>query len=142
MSTVVHSISENPRLRIARLVERLVLRQRLAALDEVREHLPLTDPDRHDLDRTDAVFGRLLLDAPDDKVIKRQRRAALLRVIKAEGGKWKTGRVIRLYRRLGYGPVGKQRASQDLKALRAAGHLVQHDVDGARFFVLDGGSDA
>lgn len=142
MSTVVHSISGHPRLRIARLVRLLVARQRLAALDQVREHLPLNDPDRHDLDRTDTVFGRLPLGAPDDKVIKRQRRAALLRAIEADGGRWKTGRAIRLYRALGYGPVGKQRASQDLKTLRAAGHLIQHDRDGVRFFTLDGGSDA
>lgn len=132
MSTVVHSITGRPRLRIARIVERL----RLADLDQVREHLPLTDPDRHDLDRTDLVFGRLPLADVDDTVIIRQRRAALLRTIRAEGGRWKTGRAIRLYRRLGYGPVGKQRASQDLKSLRAAGHLIQHDRDGVRYFEL------
>ena len=132
--SAVHSITSRTGLRITRLVCML----RLAALDNVREGLPLTDPDRHDLDRTDVAFGQLPLGDVDTVVIVRQRRAALLRAIKAEGGRWKTGRAIRLYRRLGYGPVGKHRASQDLKALRAAGHLIQHDRDGVRYFELTG----
>lgn len=136
--SAVQSISGRTGLRITRLVCML----RLAALDNTRERLPLTDPDRHDLDRTDVAFGRLPLGDVDTVVIVRQRRAALLRAIEAEGGRWKTGRTIRLYRRLGYGPVGKHRASQDLKSLRAAGRLIQHDRDGVRFFTFDGGSDA
>lgn len=138
MSAAVHSIAGRTGLRITRLVCML----RLAALDNTRERLPLTDPDRHDLDRTDVAFSRLPLGDVDTVVIVRQRRAALLRAIEAEGGRWKTGRAIRLYRRLGYGPVGKHRASQDLKTLRAAGHLIQHDHKGVRYFVLDPRGDA
>jgi len=137
VSSTVHSISGNPRLRISRLVELLTIRQRLAALDTVREHLPLTDPDRHDLDRTDTAFGNLPLDTHNQKTVHQQRRTALLRAIREQGGRWKSGRVIRLYRRLGYGPVGRHSAVADLKKLRAAGHLIQHDEEGVRFFTLD-----
>jgi hypothetical protein len=37
----------------------LVTRQRLAELDQLRERLPLTDPDRHDLDTVDVTCRRL-----------------------------------------------------------------------------------
>lgn len=60
MSAVVHPISENPRLRIRRLVETLVARQQAAALEKLRASLPLDDPDRHALDTVaDAAFDRL-----------------------------------------------------------------------------------
>lgn len=66
MSAVVHSISQSPRLRIARLVQMLVIRQRLAALDELRTRLPLDDPDRHTLDSdADARFAQLATDHPE-----------------------------------------------------------------------------
>jgi hypothetical protein len=60
MSVVVHSLSENPRLRIRRLVQLLVERQQAAALEDLRTHLPLDDPDRHSLDTVaDAAFARM-----------------------------------------------------------------------------------
>jgi hypothetical protein len=140
--TVVRPIAENRHLRISRLVQLLVVRQRLAALDELRTHLPIDDPDRHALDSTDTLCAVLAAGESDADLVTVQRRKALLKAIKAEGGRWKSGRAIRLYQHLGYGVVGHHRAAADLKALRAAGHLVQHDVRGARYFTLDGGRDA
>ncbi|MGW5123218.1 hypothetical protein ACWEQ7_03980 [Streptomyces sp. NPDC004069] len=138
MSTVVHSINGRPRLRISRLVELLVTRQRLAALDATRQLLPLDDPDRHDLDTVDTTYGRMTIDAPDAEVITVQRRAALLRAVRAEGGRWKSGRVIRLYQQLGYGVVSQGTASRDLRALRAAGLLRRHVKPGVTYYTLTG----
>ncbi|MFF7142332.1 hypothetical protein ACFZB5_13925 [Streptomyces nodosus] len=140
MSAVVHSIKGHPRLRISRIVQLLVTRQRLAALDDLRTHLPLDDPDRHALDTVDTAYGRMEIQTPDPAIVTEHRRAALLHAIRAEDGRWKAGRATRLYMRLGYGVVGKHRAAGDLKALRAAGHLIQHDTDGVRYFTLDGAS--
>lgn len=53
MATVVHPVAANPRLRIRRLITLLVEHQRATALEQLRQSLPLTDPDRHALD-TDA----------------------------------------------------------------------------------------
>ncbi|MFI8535442.1 hypothetical protein ACIGMX_34995 [Streptomyces aquilus] len=145
MSTVVYSTSGRPRLRIARLVQLLVARQRLAGLDELRERLPLGDPDRHALDvDIDRRFAELAASYTPlaDGAANEGRRAALWQAIQKEGGRWKSGRALRLYRSLGYCRIGKSTASHDLKVLRAAGHLVQHDEDGVRYFTLDGGSDA
>lgn len=65
MSAVVHSISGNPRLRIAGLVKLLVERQQAAVLEDMRTHLPLLDPDRHALDTAaDAVFARIACEYP------------------------------------------------------------------------------
>ncbi|MFJ5151444.1 hypothetical protein ACIQCF_07620 [Streptomyces sp. NPDC088353] len=138
MSTVVHSINGHPHLRISRLVELLVIRQRLVALDETRQLLPLGSPDRHDLDPVDAAYGRMPIRIPDAAVIARRRRTALLRAVRAEGGRWKTGRAIRLYQRLGYGLIGHGTAARDLLALSGAGHLVRHETDGARYFTPAG----
>lgn len=61
MSAPVHPISENPRLRIRRLVALLVERQQAAALEDLRTHLPVDDPDRHALDtEADEAFARLV----------------------------------------------------------------------------------
>lgn len=62
MSTVFLPISSAPRSRIACLVAMLVVRQRLAALDEQRTQLP--DLDRHALDTVDVACARL---APSTK---------------------------------------------------------------------------
>jgi hypothetical protein len=134
MTTVAHSISQNPRLRIARLVQLLVARQRLAALDELRSHLPLTDPDRHDLDRVDAACGRMRITAPDPDVVTVQRRAALLKAVETKGGRWKPSRAISLYQALGYGPVGKSRAAHDLRHWEQAGRLKRHDHKGVTYY--------
>ncbi|MEV6833564.1 hypothetical protein AB0N17_03375 [Streptomyces sp. NPDC051133] len=138
MSAVVHSISENPRLRIACLVQLLVARQELAAIDEMRSHLPLDDPDRHDLDRVDTACGRMTITTPDADVVTAQRRTALLRAVKAEGGRWKSGRAVRLYEHLGYGHLGQGTAARDLLHLAAAGHLARYEGDGCRYFTLRG----
>lgn len=66
MSAVVHPISENPGLKIARLVQLLVVRQRLAALDEQRTAWPVDHEYRHTLDvRADLAFSRLACECPD-----------------------------------------------------------------------------
>ncbi|MEU3620647.1 hypothetical protein ABZ725_51685 [Streptomyces sp. NPDC006872] len=49
-----------PLTRLKADMGKLVVRQRLAALDQLREQLPLTDPDRHALDTAaDARFAAL-----------------------------------------------------------------------------------
>lgn len=67
MSVVVHSISHSPRSRVARLVALLVDRQRaaaererLAALDDYRAHLPVDHPYRHMLDSVDVACARMV----------------------------------------------------------------------------------
>lgn len=138
MSAVVHSISENPQLRIARLIQMLVTQQRLAALDELRTHLPLDDPDRHALDTVDAAYARITISFPDPDALAADRRAVLLRAVKAQGGRWKSGRAIRLYESLGYGRVGRHRTARDLLYLASLGHLIRHETDGVRYFTRPG----
>jgi hypothetical protein len=73
MSALVSPISRNPRSRIARLVQMLVERQRhaveverLAALDDYREHLPLDHPYRHMLDvPVDVACARMVCASED-----------------------------------------------------------------------------
>lgn len=115
----------------------LVARQRLADLDTLRERLPLDDPDRHALDPVDTACARMRIQEPDADTLATHRRAALLRAIRAEGGRWKSGRAIRLYEHLGYGRVGRHRAARDLLALSAAGHLIRRETDGNRYFTLN-----
>lgn len=57
MSATIHPISENPRLRIRRLVTLLVTRQRLAA--------GIAAEARHQLDNSDTAFARLACEHPD-----------------------------------------------------------------------------
>lgn len=83
-----------------------------------------------------ALDARLILhpkSAPAD-VVKEQRRAALLRAMQAQGGRWKAGRVISLYRSLGYGAVGKSRAAHDLRYWAQAGLLDRHDHKGVTYY--------
>lgn len=132
MSVVVHSVSENPRLRIARLVKALVERQNAArSFLEAREHTA-AESERISY----ALDARLVLrpgTTPID-VITVQRRKALLRAVEAEGGRWKTGRAIRLYQALGYGPVGQSRAAHDLRHWERAGRLKRHDHKGVTYY--------
>jgi hypothetical protein len=66
MRAVVHPVSAGPDTRIARLIKLLVERQRLASLDQLRERLPLTDPDRHDLDvDADHRFAAMAIAHPE-----------------------------------------------------------------------------
>jgi len=136
MSTVVHSISENPRLRISALVQLLVARQRVARefLDAAAHTAAESERIAYTLD------ARLVLhpEAVPSAVLAEQRQAALLRAVRAEGGRWKSGRARRLYEHLGYGRISKSIASHDLLTLAAAGHLTRHDSDGCRYFDFTG----
>ncbi|MEU1448717.1 hypothetical protein [Streptomyces mirabilis] len=69
------------------------------------------------------------------------RQAWLLTAIQATGGRWKTGMVRTAYRENGFGAVGTNRVSRDLRALTAAGHLRQIDEDGVRYYLPTGGGD-
>ena len=108
----------------------------LSALEELRTHLPLTDPDRHDLDRVDAAYGQMTITTPDPEVVTAQRREALVRAMEAEGGRWKTGRGVRLYASLGYGRVGKSRVAQDFRYWHLAGRLKRHDRKGVTYYTF------
>jgi hypothetical protein len=138
MSTVAPPISENPRIRA--LVSLLVERQRVAReFLDAREHT--ASPSKRIAYALDA---RLILHpepAPAEVVVT-QRRAALLHAIKAQGGRWKTGHAIRLYRALGYGPVGKSRAAQDLRHWQQAGLLQRHDRKGVTYYTPITGEDS
>jgi hypothetical protein len=126
---------------VAALVARQT-EQRLADLDALRERLPLTDPDRHAIDTVDTACCRMRICTPDAEVITVQRQAALLKAIKAEGGRWKSGRTVRLYEALGYGHLSKGTAARDLLALSSASHLIRHETDGVRYFTLNTRKDA
>jgi hypothetical protein len=139
MSAVVHSISEHPRLRIARLVELLRRHHEARVFLTARKH---TEVESERI--AYALDARLILhpETVPANVITDQRRKALLRTIRAEGGRWKSGRARRLYERLGYGHLGKGTASRDLLHLAAASHLIRHEADGVRYFTLAGDRDA
>lgn len=139
MSAVVHPIGENPRLRITRLVKLLVERQ-----EQQRAARQFLDAIEHTASPTKriayALDARLALHpepVPAD-VVTGQRREALLRAIRAQGGRWKTGRVIRLYQALGYGRVGKSRAALDLRHWHEAGRLKRHDKKGVTYYTPRG----
>jgi hypothetical protein len=67
MSAIVSPIGSRPRLRIARLVQLLVERQRLAALDDYREHLPVDHPYRYMLDVVDVTCAQLACQNGDER---------------------------------------------------------------------------
>lgn len=140
MSTVAHPASEHPRLRIRRLMRMLAERHVSA-----REFLDAAEHTAAESERIAYILDARLVLHPGTvpaSVLAEQRQAALLRAVTEQGGRWKSGRACRLYRSLGYGQLAKSTGSHDLKALRAAGHLIQHDVEGVRYFTLDGGSNA
>jgi hypothetical protein len=132
MSTAVRPISQNPRLRIARLMELLVERQQ-SAQAFLDAHAHTASPSEQIAYALDA---RLVLHpgAVPAELLAEQRQAALLRAVKQQGGLWKSGRARHLYEALGYGQLSKSTASHDLCALAAAGHLIRHEADGCRFF--------
>ena len=133
MSATVHPIGANPRLRITRLVQLLVERQRQAQaqvfLDAAAHTASPSEKVAYALD------ARLVMhpEVVSAEVVK-ERRAALLREIQQQGGRWKTGRAIRLYLALGYGRVGKSRAAQDLRHWETAGCLKRHDMEGVTYY--------
>lgn len=70
------------------------------------------------------------------------RQGWLLDRIRAEGGRWKTGRARTTYARGPHGSVGVDRVRRDLQAIHAHGHLHQIDEDGVRYYLLREDSDA
>lgn len=71
--------------------------------------------------------------APDDSTVAR--RTHLARAIQ-QGGRWKSGTVVRWYEEQGYEGLGVQAARADLHALRDARVVVQHDEKGVRWYSL------
>ncbi|MFE2353421.1 hypothetical protein [Streptomyces parvulus] len=69
------------------------------------------------------------------------RRAQLLAEITARGGEWTTRRTHNLYKSLGITGVFRSTVREDLAAVHRAGHLVQHDEPGRRFYTARGGAD-
>jgi hypothetical protein len=139
MSTVVQSINGKPQLRIARLAE-LLKRAHVA-----REFLDARQRTAAESERIAyALDARLILhpEAAPAEVVVAQRRDALLHAIQAEGGRWKSGRTIRLYQALGYGPVGKSRAAHDLRHWQQTGRLKRHDYKAGTYYTLVAGEDS
>lgn len=71
--------------------------------------------------------------APDNDAVAR--RSHLARAIR-QGGRWKSGTVVRWYEEQGYEGLGPNAARNDLAALRRAGLIVQHDEKGVRWYSL------
>ncbi|MFG3085069.1 hypothetical protein [Streptomyces parvulus] len=69
------------------------------------------------------------------------RRAQLLAEITARGGEWTTRRTHNLYKSLGITGLFRSTVREDLAAVHRAGHLVQHDEPGRRFYTAKGGGD-
>jgi hypothetical protein len=69
------------------------------------------------------------------------RQTWLLGHIRFVGGRWKTGRLINLYRTNHLGTVSRDEASEDLAALAGAGWLRQYDEDGVRYYTLNSPKD-
>jgi hypothetical protein len=65
------------------------------------------------------------------------RRARLLHEIAFDGGRWKSGDVVRWYQTQGLTELGTGTARRDLAALRDSGALTQHDESGVRFYTLN-----
>lgn len=68
-----------------------------------------------------------------------QRRRNLLAVVEAEGGVWKTGDVVRLYRDTGWGCC-RTTARGDLQYLARWGLLREHGPSEDRWYDLAGGA--
>jgi hypothetical protein len=87
-----------------------------------------------------AVQQALINHATDDAAAREEntpadkRRADLLTAIRAHGGRWKSGRAVRVLRLLGHHPVSPKTAASDLLQLADAGHLVRHEEKGVRWY--------
>lgn len=66
------------------------------------------------------------------------RRRQLLAVIEEQGGVWKTGDVVRLYRENGWGCC-RSTARGDLQLLARQGFLIEQGPDNERTYRLAGG---
>lgn len=65
------------------------------------------------------------------------RRLLVLRsAVIGQGGEWTTRRALRFYRHLGYTPLRRGAARQDLKQLAADGVLILVDTDPGRRYYL------
>jgi len=69
------------------------------------------------------------------------RRARLLHEIAFDGGRWKSGDVVRWYETQGLTGLGTRAARHDLAVLRDSGALTQHDEKGVRFYTLNSRKD-
>jgi hypothetical protein len=65
------------------------------------------------------------------------RRARLLHEMAYDGGRWKSGDVVRWYHTQGLTDFGTSTARRDLAALRDSGAITQHDEKGVRFYTLN-----
>lgn len=132
MSTVIRPASENPRLRIRTLMQLLMERQQSAQVFlDARDH---TAAESEKI--AYALSARLVLnpDTVPADLITGQRRAALQRAVQVQSGRWKSGRVVRLYEHLGYGVVSASAASHDLVSLALAGVLKRHSEKGVTYY--------
>ena len=66
-----------------------------------------------------------------------QRRRNLLTVIREQGGVWRTGDVVRLYRAQGWGCC-RSTARGDLQYLARQGFLVEHGPEDGRWYTAGG----
>lgn len=64
------------------------------------------------------------------------RQGWLLREIRSQGGRWKTGRARTAYSRGLIGSIGVDHVRRDLQALHKHGYLRQVDESGARYYEL------
>lgn len=65
------------------------------------------------------------------------RRARLLHEMAYDGGRWKSGDVVRWYETQGLTGLGVRAARHDLAILRDSGAITQHDEKGVRFYTLN-----
>jgi hypothetical protein len=102
----------------------LVTRQRLAA--------GVAAEARHQIDDLDPVFAALAPATQND------RRNMLLNVIREQGGEWRTGDVVRLYRERGWGCC-RSTARHDLRLLARHGFLAEDGANNDRRYRAVGG---
>lgn len=132
MNTTIHSITGQPRLRITRRAQTLIERQQQAG-EFLTAAERTADESEQIAYRLDARLA-LHPDAVPADIITDQRRSALRRAVTAQGGRWKSGRAIRLYEQLGYGAVSQSAASRDLRSLAKAGCLKRHVEKGVTYY--------
>lgn len=72
------------------------------------------------------------------RAVLHPRRARLLAVIETDGGVWRTGEVMRLYRANGWG-CNRSTARADLQWLARHGYLREHGLSDTRWYDLPGG---
>lgn len=134
--------------RLAHVYRAEVLRQEASNLRKVERE---DTPEGALGTRTGLLRAALILDERADAVEEKSsprgdvatptttdtaRRAHLLHIITRQGGRWKSGDVIRWYGQRGYTGLGLHAARRDLAVLRDSGALTQHDERGVRYFTL------